>query len=57
MTALYRTCEFQDLGPSLSFVNSVVAFVETVDHHPDVLIAYGEMTFELTRSPTTLAKK
>jgi 4a-hydroxytetrahydrobiopterin dehydratase len=26
-----------------------VAYFETVDHHPDVQIAYGEVTFELTR--------
>jgi hypothetical protein len=29
--------------------NSLVAYFETVDHHPDVHIAYGEVTFELTR--------
>lgn len=34
---------------SLSFVNSLVVYCETVDHHPDVHIAYGEVTFELTR--------
>lgn len=33
----------------LSFVNSLVACFETIDHHPDVHIAYGEVTFELTR--------
>lgn len=27
----------------------IVAYFETVDHHPDVRIAYGEVTFELTR--------
>jgi pterin-4a-carbinolamine dehydratase len=30
-------------------VNSLVAYVETMDHHPDVRIAYREVTFELTR--------
>lgn len=44
-----RTFEFQDFVDSLSFVNSLVAYFETVDHHPDVRIAYGEVTFELTR--------
>jgi 4a-hydroxytetrahydrobiopterin dehydratase len=44
-----RTFEFQDFVQSLSFVNSLVAYFETVDHHPDVRIAYGEVTFELTR--------
>jgi 4a-hydroxytetrahydrobiopterin dehydratase len=46
---LVRTLEFQDFVQSLSFVNSLVAYFETVDHHPDVRIAYGEVTFELTR--------
>jgi 4a-hydroxytetrahydrobiopterin dehydratase len=46
---LSRTFEFTDFVHSLSFVNSLVAYFETVDHHPDVHIAYGEVTFELTR--------
>lgn len=46
---LSRTFEFQDFVESLSFVNSLVAYFETVDHHPDVHIAFGEVTFELTR--------
>ena len=46
---LSRTLEFQDFVQSLSFVNSLVAYFEKVDHHPDVQIAYGEVTFELTR--------
>jgi 4a-hydroxytetrahydrobiopterin dehydratase len=46
---LSRTFEFQDFVQSLSFLNSLVAYFETVDHHPDVYIAYGEVTFELTR--------
>ena len=46
---LSRTFEFQDFVESLSFVNSLVVYFETADHHPDVYIAYGEVTFELTR--------
>ena len=46
---LTRTFEFRDFVDSLSFVNSLVAYFETIDHHPDVRIAYGELTFELTR--------
>lgn len=46
---LVRTLEFQDFVQSLSFVNSLVAYFETIDHHPDVRIAYGDVTFELTR--------
>ena len=43
---LIRTFEFQDFVESLSFINSLVAYFETIDHHPDVRIAYGEVTFE-----------
>ena len=46
---LSRTFEFTDFVHSLCFINSLVAYFETVDHHPDVHIAYGEVTFELTR--------
>ena len=46
---LSRTFEFQDSVASLSFVNSLVAYFEKMDHHPDVCIEYGEVTFELTR--------
>jgi 4a-hydroxytetrahydrobiopterin dehydratase len=46
---LSRTFEFQDFIESLGFVNSLVVYFETIDHHPDVYIAYGEVTFELTR--------
>lgn len=46
---LSRTFVFQDFVESLSFINSLVAYFETVDHHPDVRIAYGKVTFELTR--------
>jgi len=46
---LTRTFEFRDFIHSLGFVNSLVAYFETVDHHPDVRIAYGEVTFELAR--------
>ena len=30
-------------------MNSLVAYFEAIDHHPDVHIAYGEVTFELSR--------
>jgi 4a-hydroxytetrahydrobiopterin dehydratase len=46
---LTRSFEFQDFVESLAFVNSLVAYFETMDHHPDVLIAYNKVTFELTR--------
>ena len=33
---------------SLSFVNSLVVYFETANHHPDIRIAYSKVTFELT---------
>jgi pterin-4a-carbinolamine dehydratase len=45
----FTNVRVQDFVQSLSFVNSLVAYFETIDHHPDVYIAYGEVTFELTR--------
>lgn len=45
---LIRTFGFKDFVESLSFVNSLVAYFETADHHPDVRIAYSQITFELT---------
>lgn len=45
---LVRTLEFRNFVQSLSFVNGLVAYFEIEDHHPDVTIAYGEVTFELT---------
>jgi 4a-hydroxytetrahydrobiopterin dehydratase len=46
---LTRTFEFKGFVESLCFINGLVAYFEVVDHHPDIRIAYGEVTFELTR--------
>jgi 4a-hydroxytetrahydrobiopterin dehydratase len=46
---LVREFEFQDFVESLAFVNSLIVYFETMDHHPDVTIAYDKVTFELTR--------
>lgn len=46
---LIRSFEFEDFVESLSFINSLVAYFETKDHHPDITIAYNKLTFELTR--------
>jgi 4a-hydroxytetrahydrobiopterin dehydratase len=45
---LSRDFEFQDFVESLAFVNSLVVAFETMDHHPDVTIAYDRVTFSLT---------
>ena len=40
---------FKDFIDSLSFVNRLVPYFETKDHHPDVHILYNRIKFELSR--------
>lgn len=46
---LTREFEFRDFVDSLNFINSLVAYFETMDHHPDCHIFYSKVKFELTR--------
>jgi 4a-hydroxytetrahydrobiopterin dehydratase len=46
---LSRTFEFQDFVQSLSFVNSLVVLFRDRGSSSRLRIAYGEVTFELTR--------
>ncbi|MGE5392829.1 MAG: 4a-hydroxytetrahydrobiopterin dehydratase [Candidatus Saccharibacteria bacterium] len=46
---LVKEFAFTDFVDSLSFINSLVAYFETMDHHPDVHIFYNKIKFELTR--------
>ncbi|MGE5297764.1 MAG: 4a-hydroxytetrahydrobiopterin dehydratase [Acidobacteriaceae bacterium] len=41
--------QFKDFVDSLSFVNSMVAYFETMDHHPDTFIMYSKIQFFLQR--------
>jgi 4a-hydroxytetrahydrobiopterin dehydratase len=41
--------EFLDFVDSLSFVNSMVAYFQEMDHHPDVHIMYSKIRFDLQR--------
>ena len=40
---------FKDFIDSLSFVNRLVPFFESKDHHPDVHILYNRIRFDLPR--------
>lgn len=46
---LWKEYAFRDFVDSLSFINSLVAYFETMDHHPDVHLFYSKIRFELTR--------
>lgn len=41
--------KFDDFMDSLSFVNDLAPFCESIDHHPDVHIFYSKIVFELQR--------
>ena len=41
--------EFKDFIDALGFINRLVPFFETKDHHPDVHIFYNRVRFELSR--------
>lgn len=45
---LVRTWQFPSAGRALSFVNSVAALAETVDHHPDITLSYRSVRVELS---------
>ena len=44
-----KTFEFTDFMDSLGFVNSLAAYFEEIDHHPDTHIMYSKILFELQR--------
>jgi 4a-hydroxytetrahydrobiopterin dehydratase len=43
-----RTYEFTDFPEAMKFVNSVAAFAEQAQHHPDVDIRWNKVTLALT---------
>ena len=42
--ALERTFAFKDFREALDFVNSVGELAEAENHHPDIAIAYNQVT-------------
>ncbi len=45
---LSRTIKFNNFMSALIFVNNVAEIAEKMNHHPDVILKYGEVTFNLT---------
>ncbi|AKM82364.1 TPA: 4a-hydroxytetrahydrobiopterin dehydratase [Candidatus Berkelbacteria bacterium] len=44
-----KTFEFKSFSDGLELVNSLAPFCNEIDHHPDIIIKYKKITFELSR--------
>ena len=40
--------KFEDFAQALAFVNSVGAVAEKMNHHPDIMLAYGKVDLKIT---------
>lgn len=43
-----KTYRFPDFATALQLVNTVGVIAEHFNHHPDIVLKYGEATFSLT---------
>src|SRR6187431_1144274 len=46
---LAKEFKFKDFIDSLGFVNRMVPYFESKDHHPDIHVFYNRVKFELSR--------
>lgn len=46
--SVVKTYRFPDFATPLQLVNTVGVMAEHYNHHPDILLKYGEATFSLT---------
>lgn len=46
---LAKQFRFKDFVEAVGFVNRLVPYFESQDHHPDIRISYSRVTFELSR--------
>lgn len=46
--SLVTLCHFEDFVDTIDFVNQLVAPAEALGHHPDLAIAYNQLTISLT---------
>lgn len=44
---IVKTYRFLDFATALRLVNAVAVIAEHYNHHPDVVLKYGEITFSL----------
>ncbi|MGF1566727.1 MAG: 4a-hydroxytetrahydrobiopterin dehydratase [Nodosilinea sp.] len=47
-TSLVTMCQFEDFVDTVAFVDQLVAPAEALGHHPDLAIAYNQLTISLT---------
>lgn len=47
-TVIFRTFSFPDFVTALAFVGRVTVYAETMNHHPDIELSYGEVKVKLT---------
>jgi 4a-hydroxytetrahydrobiopterin dehydratase len=45
---LEKAYKFDDFKGSMAFVNRVAAIADDMDHHPDILILYDQVTLSVT---------
>jgi 4a-hydroxytetrahydrobiopterin dehydratase len=45
---LVRSWQFPSFRRSLEFVNQVAALAEKLDHHPDIILSYRDVSLELS---------
>ena len=56
--SILRTFEFKGFVEAMAFVNKVAQVAETLEHHPDIAIAYNKVTLTLsTHSAGGLTQK
>lgn len=47
-SSIVKTYRFADFVTALQLVNTVGVMAEHYNHHPDIVLKYGEATFSLT---------
>lgn len=50
--AIRRSYKFPDFKAAMAFANRVAELAEAQDHHPDMLVQYGQVTLTLTSHDT-----
>lgn len=46
---LTKQFTFNSFTEAIQFINGLVGFCNYLDHHPDILVSYKKIRFELTR--------
>jgi 4a-hydroxytetrahydrobiopterin dehydratase len=51
-SSIRRSYKFPDFKAAMAFANRVAELAEAQDHHPDMLVQYGQVTLTLTSHDT-----